>query len=230
MSTIDKNKGKPLVDDGFNAKLVENAVFAGYLEFPEIKKPDRIIIPIAMIPFSMRRYTDNYKEALMFYEHDLKFRDLLTNVEKYTDELRKFPVIISPDCSLYRDMPLVLQMANAYFNRQIGHHLQQQGCYVITNVRWGDERSYTRIIPNEVPFAFLGVPKHSIVSIGTYGCCKSKEDKIHLRQGLKAMLDELEPEVVLVYGAMPENIFLEFKHLTRFVHYPDWTSSRHGRC
>lgn len=221
---------RDLADDGFNARLVEDATFTGYLEFPEIKKPDRIIIPDSMIPFSKRRYTDNHKEALMFYEHDLKFRDLLVGVDDYIDELRQFSVIISPDCSLYRDMPLVLQMTNVYLNRQIGHYLQQQGCYVITNVRWGDERSYTRIILDEVPFAFLGVPKQSIVSIGTYGCCKSKEDKVHLRQGLKAMLDELEPEVVLVYGAMPETIFFEFEPLTKFVHYPDWISSRHERC
>lgn len=223
------DKGKNLVDDGFNARLVENAIFLGLLEFPAIKKPDRIVIPVAMIPFSMRKYSDSYREALMFYEHDLKFRDLLTGVDDYLEELKKFSAIVSPDCSLYRDMPLVLQMVNVYISRQVGHYLQEHGCYVIPNVRWGDERSYTRIIPDEPPFAFLGIPKHSIVSIGTYGCCKSKTDKTHLKEGLRAMLEELEPEVVLVYGAMPPSIFDEFKSLTRFVHYPDWTSAKHGR-
>lgn len=50
-------KGRNLVDDGFNAKLVENAIFMGLLEFPAIKKTDRIVIPVAMIPFSMRKYS-----------------------------------------------------------------------------------------------------------------------------------------------------------------------------
>lgn len=223
------DKAMCLVDDGFNAKLVENAVFTGLLEIPAIMKPDRFIIPVAMIPFSKRRYTDNHKEALMFYEHDIRFRDLLTGVDEFLDELKRFPAIISPDCSLYRDMPLVLQMTNVYLNRQIGHYLHAQGCNVIPNVRWGDERSYKRILPDELPFAFLGIPKRSIISIGTYGCCKSKEDKHHLKEGLKAMLHELEPEVVLVYGAMPNDVFGEFIGKTKFVHYPDWTSARHGR-
>ena len=42
------------------------------------------------------------------------------------------------------------------------------------------------------------------------------------------MLDELEPIVVLVYGAMPDSIFGDIKHLTQFVQYPDWISSVKG--
>ena len=38
------------------------------------------------------------------------------------------------------------------------------------------------------------------------------------------MLKELEPEVVLVYGAMPEKIFGGLLDKARFIHYPDWTS------
>lgn len=38
------------------------------------------------------------------------------------------------------------------------------------------------------------------------------------------MLDELEPEVVLVYGAMLKSIFGELESRTRFVKYPDWTT------
>lgn len=224
------DKTRNLIDDGFSAWLVVEAIFAGLLEIPTIFKPDQFIIPEAMIPFSMRKYTGNHREALMFYEHDIRFRDLLISVTDYIDELRQFPAIISPDCSLYRDMPLVLQMANVYLSRAIGSYLQSQGLYVIPNVRWGDERSYYRIIPEEPPFAFLGIEKHSIVAIGTYGCCKKRDDKFHLKQGLDSMIRELEPEIVLVYGSMPESIFMEFRTFTRFVHYPDWTATKHGRC
>jgi hypothetical protein len=44
------------------------------------------------------------------------------------------------------------------------------------------------------------------------------------------MLDELSPEVVLVYGGMPECIFGEFEGRTRFVNYPDWTSTKRRRA
>ena len=219
-----KNK----IDDGFNPELVSGAFFDGILEIPQIKRPDKIIIPSALIPFSQRNRSDNYKEFVHFYEHDKNFATVLTVAKEHFDCLKKFQGVISPDCSLYRDMPLVLQIANTYMNRAIGHYLQSKGLYVVPNIRWGDERSYTTI---ELPekFAFLGVPKRSIVSIGTYGCIKSKENKIYFTEGLEAMLDELEPKVVLVYGGMPDSIFTKVKDRTKFVHYPDWTSLQKRR-
>ncbi len=219
---------KNIIDDGFNSELVKTAFFDGYLEIPIIEKPEKIIIPTAIIPFTkMSRSTDKI-EAVHFYEHDIRFADILTSTSEFLPILKEFSAVISPDCSLYRDMPLCLQIANTYMNRAVGHYLQKQGIYVIPNVRWGDERSYTTC---ELPekFAFLGVPKHSIVSIGTYGCIKSKENKQYFIEGLEAMLDELEPEVVLVYGGMPDCIFKNFREKTKFVNYPDWTSTKRRR-
>lgn len=207
---------------------MSGAFFDGLLEIPHIKRPDKIIIPSALIPFSQRNRSDNYKEFVHFYEHDKNFATVLTAAKEHFDCLKKFQGVISPDCSLYRDMPLILQIANTYMNRAIGHYLQSKGLYVIPNIRWGDERSYTTIELTE-KFAFLGVPKHSIVSIGTYGCIKSKENKIYFAEGLETMLEELEPEIVLVYGGMPDSIFAKVKDRAKFVHYPDWTSIQKRR-
>lgn len=210
-----------IIDDGFRSDLVETALFDGCFEIPSISKPDKIIIPKGMVPFTKRKRDTDRQNFICFYEHDLKFRDCILAVDEYIDELSEYPGIISPDCSLYLDMPLCLQIANVYMNRAIGHYLQEKGLYVIPNVRWGDERTFTiDILPEKV--AFLGIPKHSIVSIGTYGCVKSKEAKYYFREGLRAMLDELEPEVVLVYGSMPKQIFDGLEKRTNFVNYPDW--------
>ncbi len=223
MSTDKKN----LIDDGFRADLVRTAEFAGVFEIPAIKVPRKFIIPNDTIPFSQRNQTKDYSEFVVFYEHDIRFADVLLATDDYLDELRNFPGVISPDCSLYRDMPLVLQIANTYMNRAVGHYLQSQGIYVIPNVRWGDERSYTTAVLPE-KFAFAGIAKHSIVSIGTYGCIQSRENKHYFREGLRAMLDELQPEIVLVYGAMPEEVFGEFMGKTRFIQFPDWISKKKG--
>lgn len=212
---------KNLIDDGFRADFVETARFDGIFEIPVIKKPDKIIIPDGMVPFSKRKADKEHKNFVCFYEHDLMFRDCLTATDKYLDELSKYPGIISPDCSLYIDMPLCLQIANVYMNRAVGHYLQSKGLYVVPNIRWGDERTYTTIeLPEKI--AFLGAPKYSILSVGTYGCVKSKDAKFYFREGLVAMLDELEPEVVLVYGSMPRQIFEGLNNRTHFVNYPDW--------
>ncbi len=89
-------------------------------------------------------------------------------------------------------MPLWAQIANIGVNRSIGYYLQEQGKYVIPNVRWGDERTYSRKYFDSAP-AFAGVPKNSIVSIGTYGCSRTREDKYYLEAGLDSMLSELNP-------------------------------------
>lgn len=218
---------KNIIDDGFRADLVKKAEFTGILEIPSIKKNEEVIIPKDTIPFSLMSQTKDYSEFVVFYEHDIKFADVLLATDDYLDELSNFVGVISPDCSLYRDMPLVLQIANTYMNRAVGQYLQQQGIYVIPNVRWGDERSYTTC---ELPekFAFLGLPKHSIVSIGTYGCIQSKVNKHYFKEGLRAMLDELEPEVVIVYGSMPDSIFAEFKDRTKFIQFDDWITKKKG--
>lgn len=221
------SKKNTIIDDGFRADLVRSAEFKGVFEIPYINPPKKIILPKDTIPFSIMHRTKDYSEFVVFYEHDIRFADILIATDDYLEELKKFAGVISPDCSLYRDMPLTLQISNTYMNRAIGHYLQMHGIYVIPNVRWGDERSYTNsVLPEK--FAFVGIPKHSIVSIGTYGCIQGKENKHYFREGLIAMLDELEPEYVLVYGNMPESVFGDLMDRTHFVHYKDWTSRKRG--
>lgn len=158
---------------------------------------------------------------------DEEFAAILIAPEAYVDDLSRFSAIISPDCSLYRPHTLGCHIANIRRSRLIGCLYQSLGIYVIPQIRWGDERTYTTsVLPEKA--AFLGVEKHSIVAIGTYGCCQRKEDKYHLKAGLKAMLDNLEPVAVLVYGPMPPAIFDEFQHRAIFVQYDNWTKRVKG--
>ena len=212
-----------LVDEGFRVSLVETAFFDGKFEIPHIDAPKDIIIPEGMVPFSLRERSQDKNDFVCFYEHDINFREILTNTEEYVDDLKRFPGIITPDCTLYIDAPLCVQIADIYLNRAVGYYLSQQGLYVVPNIRWGDERTYKVDFLGE-KVAFQGVDKHSIVSIGTYGQIRSAESKRYFREGLEEMLKELEPEVVLVYGSMPAEIFGGLYDKTRFIQYPDWTT------
>lgn len=213
------------INDGFNSDLVINAFYDGIIEIPIIPV-DKIIIPEEIIPFSKRNYTSNVSNKFIhFYEFDEKFFEVIHNPYNFVSEFKKFRGIITLDTSLYVDMPLVLQLANIYISRAIGYFYYSQGIYVIPNIRWGDERTYTTKELPEAP-AFLGVPKNSIVSIGTYGCIRGEEKRYHFKQGLKAMLSTLTPQVVLVYGSMPSDIFDEFKESTKFIRFHDWTTSK----
>lgn len=220
-------KLKAILDDGCNPELVAGAEFDGILEIPKIYAQSRIWIPDGITPFSQR--AKNYKktEALGFYEKDPEFADVLRNPNNYLKDFAKFAAVISIDCSLYRDAPLAVQITNLYRNRAIGSYIQRKGYYVIPNIRWGNELTYTtKYFPEKI--AFLGAPKQSIVSVGTYGCIQTRADKYHFHAGLNAMLETLEPQVVLVYGSMPKSVFSSYDRYTKFILYPDWTTRIHG--
>lgn len=215
--------------DGFNSKLIETAFYDSFLEIPILDAPKEIIIPSVAIPFSKRKVSTNpAEEMIVFYEHDPVFRNFISIPQNYMDELKNIHIISTPDCSLYRDMPLWEQIANIGVGRSVGYYLQQQGKYVIPNVRWGDERTYKKTLFH-IPPSFAGVPKNSIVSIGTYGCSKRKEDKYFLEAGLEAMLTELTPQDVIVYGSYSPTIFGKYERYTCFHHLPDWTTYVHSR-
>ena len=215
---------KNLFYDGFNSKLIETAFFDKLLEIPILKEPSEIILPAIAIPFSKRKaLTNPAKEMIVFYEHDHVFRDFVSTPQKYTEDLKNVRIISTPDCSLYRDMPLWAQIANIGVSRSVGYYLQQQGKYVIPNVRWGDSRTYTNQLFGIAP-AFSGIPVNSIVTVGTYGCTRKAEDKYYFESGLDAMLSELSPQVVIVYGSYNVKIFGQYEHYTHFHHIPDWIS------
>ena len=217
-----------IIDDGYHPELVEKSFFDGTMEIPILNKPDNIIIPQSLTPFTKRNSIKSFDTAICEYEHDFRFADLIYNTQSLYEDLSRFSAFITPDASLYIDMPLCLQIANTYFNRAVGEFFQSKGMYVIPNIRWGDERTYTKcVLPEKI--AFLGAPRNSILSIGTYGCIKSSESKYYFKAGLYAMLEELEPQVVLVYGSKPDSIFKEYQNYTTFVQYDDWiTSTKKG--
>ena len=82
---------KHIIDDGFNAELVSHAFFDGLLEIPIIEKPNEIIIPSGLIPFTQMKRSDTKSEAVHFYEHDKRFFDVLTCTKellhKYDDSM-----------------------------------------------------------------------------------------------------------------------------------------------
>ena len=141
----------------------------------------------------------------MFYEHDKEFERLWNNPKQYLDKLKKFKGVISPDFSLYRNMPLVMQMWNTYRGRALAVWLQNNDIKIIPNVRFGDERTFS--------FCFDGIEENKTVAVGTHGCIKRKEDKIFFRVGLARMVQRLSPKIIIVYGSAPDNIFKPYKDM-----------------
>ena len=187
--------------DVFHAFLVEKADYDGIEEIPCIRTSK--LLPERLIPFSKALCSTDYNQWVVFYENDSQIVRMWNQPHKYLEKLKKFKGVITPDFSLYRNMPLVMQKWATYQGKAIGVWLQNEGIEVIPNVRFADERSY--------PFCFSGVEKHSTVAIGTHGCIKQLTDRTYFEKGLAEMVLELEPKNIIVYGSAPDSIFKNYK-------------------
>ncbi|MDO4939982.1 MAG: DUF4417 domain-containing protein [Lachnospiraceae bacterium] len=187
--------------DVFRAFLVNNATFDSELEIPVINPISEI--PKKLIPFSKAIKSHDYNCYVHFYEDDVNFERVWNSPKTYLPILKKFSGVISPDFSLYRDMPLVMQYWNTYRGKALGHWFQENGINVIPNVRYGDRRTFL--------VSCAGIPKHGIISIGSYGCIKIKKDRLIFEEGLSFVINQLQPSTIIIYGATPESIFKKYK-------------------
>ena len=183
--------------DVFNAFLVENATYEGIFEFPCIEPTHEV--PNRLISFSKAISSTDYDQWVHFYEDDCNFERLWRNPKKYLEILKRYRGVILPDFSLYRDMPLVMQLWNIYRSRAIGAWLQANGVIVIPNIRFGDRRTFN--------YCCDGISKKPVIAVGTHGTLKSKADRSIFIEGLDKVVKRLEPRVIVVYGAAPASIF-----------------------
>ena len=205
-------KRKTIFDDGFQSYLTEDAVLTGEPGIPMLMDLKNTDIPKAMIPFSKAARCKNHRQYVHFYSHDKEFSRVLTGTRRYLDLLKTYDGVITPDCTLLINQAKCLQQANTYMNRAVGFYLQKNGIRVIPNIRWSDQYSFD--------YAFLGVPKRNTVCVSTHGCIKTKKQKDMFKLGLSAMIQVLDPPIVLVHGYMPDYIFADFKDQVKFYRYP----------
>lgn len=187
--------------DVFHSFLLKTANYAGDLEIPTINptyaKPNKIIT------FSKALHSNEYNQWVCFYEDDVNFERLWNNPKRYLPILERFNGIITPDFSLYCDMPLIMQIWNILRSRALGHWFQENGLNVIVNVRWGDHRTHF--------ICCLGVPKHSTIAIGTLGCIKNNEVRALLLDGIDYVIKHLKPTAIILYSSFPNEISEKYK-------------------
>ena len=183
--------------DVFHSSTLSNLKYDGEYDIPIIREEHSI--PRKMIPFSkaMREKKD-YRQWVCFYEDDYQFERIWNCPKKYVRQLSKFEGVISPDYSVYYDMPFSMQIWNIFRSRAIGAWLQQQGIKVIPNVRFGDHRTFE--------CCCNGVSRYSVIAMGSLGCIKVKEYRIVFERGIEYVIDKLKPETIVFYGSAPKNV------------------------
>jgi len=187
--------------DVFKSFLVSMADYDGVYEFPVIQPTHSI--PNRLIPFSKAISCKDHDQWVHFYQDDYQFERIWNNPKRYLRILKRYNGVILPDFSVYRDMPLVMQLWNIYRSRAVGAWLQLNGIEVVVNIRFGDSRTYDHSCD--------GVSKRCVIAVGTNGTLDDKDDRHYFEEGLEGVVRRLEPIAIVVYGRTPDDIFQKYR-------------------
>ncbi len=159
-----------------------------------------------------------------FYEDDQNFDGKRKGIWVYPKNayniLNHFSGIITLDFSTYQDFPIALKIYNTYRMRAFGYWYSAKcGKKVINNIRWGTNETYN--------FCFDGIPKNSIVAIGTVGGSPFKLlDRKRFEDGLNEMVKRINPCAIIIYGSAN---YPCFKRLSisgiKIIEFPSRTNS-----
>jgi len=183
--------------DVWNADLLRGCKFVGKYEMPALSACG--YVPQKLTSFSDAKIKSADDTYIHCYVDDYKFERIWRMPHKYLPLMQAYGGAITPDFSVYREMPLMQQAYNIYRSRAVGYWWSRNGVKVIPNARWGDKRTYD--------FCFDGLPNNSVIAVGTHGCVKSCDDRRYFVEGFMKMLEVISPKTVLVYGSASDKIF-----------------------
>ena len=175
-----------------------------FWQMPIIKNDN--FIPRDLVGFNYAKTNKDKNVGIHFYVDDYQFERVWNYPEKYIDVLFEYDCILSPDFSLYMDMPMPMKIWNIYRSRQIGAFYQSKGIKVIPTISWAEAETFQ--------FCFQGIPRGSVVSISTIGVKRDEDALQTWRDGVTAMIDQIEPSAILIYGGK-----LDYDYGSIEVHY-----------
>lgn len=165
----------------------------GKWNIPIIHKTELDLSDVELIGFADTKTKENIynkQKGVHFYVDDYRIEGLYYKPTQFLQRLKQYKFLISPDYSLYRDLPKVVQLFNVFRSRWCGAYWQKQGITVIPNVSWGDASTFE--------YCFDGIEEGSIVAVGMIGC---KRNKNAFMRGYNEMLKRLKPTAIICFGS-----------------------------
>lgn len=190
LDDIFKENERHRTNDTYNLGIMDHENVSDFWQMPIIENNN--YIPSNLIGFNYAKTSKEKNVGIHFYLDDYQFERLWNRPEDYIEILKQYECILSPDFSLYMDMPMPMKIWNIYRSRLIGQYYQSQGIKVIPTLSWAEEETFQ--------FCFEGIPQGSIVSISTIGVKKNKEALKIWKQGVDELIKRIKPSTILIYG------------------------------
>jgi hypothetical protein len=154
-------------------------------------------LPARLVPYNSRHATATAgpDAAVHFFLDDYRFETVWTKPERGLTRIGAVGAALTPDFSLWRDMPTVMQLWQVYRSRWCGAWLSWHGIRVVPTLSWSTPASYS--------FAFAGIEHGSVVAVSTVGVWRDPAAQELFAAGYTEMLHQIRPSTVLVYGRTP---------------------------
>lgn len=134
----------------------------------------------------------DYEAGIHFYLDDYQFERIWNNPHKYMEQLTEFDCVLTPDFSLYMNMPMAMKIWNVYRSRLLGQIMQDYGITVIPTLQWAEKETFE--------FCFDGIEPGGTVSVSTIGVKQDEDAQKIWFDGMTEAIKRLKPETVLIYG------------------------------
>lgn len=158
---------------------------------PVIRKCD--FLPTRLTSFNLARTEKDKGSGVHFFIDDYQFDRVWRNPTAYLNTLRQFQCVLSPDFSVFVDMPTPMKIWNVYRNRLMGSWWQEKGIRVIPTVGWAE--------PDSFGYCFAGIEPGGVVAVSNIGTRKTARTKRMWMLGAEEIVKRLRPSAILLYGS-----------------------------
>ena len=178
-------------NNAYNLDNFDSNRAAGFYDMPILQACD--YIPDDLIGFNYALSSKEHEKGIHFFIDDYQFERVWNNPAKYIDIISKYACALTPDFSLYMDMPRAMKVWNIYRSRLIGQMMQDVGIEVIPTLSWAE--------PETFQFCFDGIEPGGTVAVSTVGVMNDKESKKIWAAGMDEAIKRIQPKTVICYGS-----------------------------
>lgn len=214
---LEKDSHRETTNKHYNLDMFDASRCSGFYEMPIIRKSN--FIPSDLIGFNYALNSKNKNAGIHCFVDDYQFERLWNNPDAYIETIAGYECFLSPDFSLYMDMPMAMKVWNIYRSRMIGQYYQDHGIEVIPTVSWAEPETFS--------FCFDGIEQGATVAVSTIGVKRNEYAQKIWQQGMDEMIKTIQPANILLYGGVVE---YDYKGITIFEYNNHVVENmRHGK-